>query len=124
MAVYKHYLIIFGGIFEVTKELDDCFAFNTKTLKFETLLSLAIHSPTVSPTVSPIRKSMFMYKAGAGGKSPVRNRQGSIRKGGQLTLALSPNRTGVSPAKMKKLRKKKQKKEMEDEDALNSPTAI
>lgn len=40
MTTYKHYLIIFGGIHEVTKELDDAYAFNTKTNKFTMLSGL------------------------------------------------------------------------------------
>jgi hypothetical protein len=88
MAVYKHYLVIFGGIFEVTKELDDAYAFNTKSKQFTCLIQEAIVSPEQSPTVSPIRKSMLLY-ANGGGRSPMRNRTGSIRKG-QLTLGLSP----------------------------------
>lgn len=30
MSVYKHFIVIFGGIHEVTKELDDLYSFNTK----------------------------------------------------------------------------------------------
>jgi len=29
MSVYKHFLIIHGGIYEITKELDDTYLFNT-----------------------------------------------------------------------------------------------
>ncbi len=37
MALYKNYLIIFGGICEITKEMNDCWAFNTSSCQYTQL---------------------------------------------------------------------------------------
>lgn len=42
---YNNYLILFGGIFELTKELGDCFAYDTKTCTWYTLFE-EFDSPT------------------------------------------------------------------------------
>ena len=62
MALHKHYLVIFGGIFEITKEMDDCWVFNMKSKQFTQLFEdmAGRGSPMVSPGNSPIRRSMFM----------------------------------------------------------------
>ena len=41
----EQYMMIFGGIFEVTKELDDLLLFDLKTCKWYTLFEEATHSP-------------------------------------------------------------------------------
>jgi hypothetical protein len=79
MAVYKHYLVIFGGMLEVTKELEDCWIFNTKTKTFTELLGKMNVTSLISPSVSPARKSLMLMAGGS--RSPPRNRTGSIRKG-------------------------------------------
>ena len=70
MCVYKNYLIIFGGIHEVTKELDDLHAFNINGNRYILLSDLDNGKHvndflTVSPVVSPMRKP-------GGVMSPVR----------------------------------------------------
>ncbi len=123
MALHKHYLVIFGGIFEITKEMDDCWVFNTKSRQFTQLFEdqAGRGSPIVSPGQSPVRRSMFMNQK-EGASSPQRN---SIRKD-QIGLSggLSPKR--LSP--MKKMRKRprriKKKDPLAELDVLSSPTSV
>lgn len=56
MTVYKDYILIFGGIQEVTKELNDLYVFDLSSNKFKMLSGLESSkthdfiSPVVSPT--------------------------------------------------------------------------
>ena len=40
MTVYKHMFLLFGGIQEVTKELDDLYIFDTNTSKFKVISNI------------------------------------------------------------------------------------
>lgn len=124
LGVYNHYLIIHGGIFEITKELDDTYLFNTQTKKF----IFSGETRQKSPNASPTRKGMY-----GGGNSPVRAR--SPHKTQTLRpKQMSPGRkVGLSPQKSKKIGKsphKKKKKmaqknqESKEDDALSSPTSV
>jgi hypothetical protein len=47
-------MMIFGGIFEVTKELDDLMVLDLRTLKWYTVFEEASHSPNRrSPNIPP-----------------------------------------------------------------------
>jgi len=43
--MYNDYLIVFGGIHEVTKELDDVQVFNLRNKKWVVLFEEVMHSP-------------------------------------------------------------------------------
>ena len=123
MAVYKHFFIIHGGIFEITKELDDTYLFNTQTKKFIYSGETEHKSPVASPS-----RSREMY--GKGGASPVRARSPNKRDTLRVGQSSPSRKVGLSPVKgpLKHSHKKKKKlaakKEAKEDDALNSPTSV
>lgn len=81
--VYEHYMVIFGGIFEITKELNDFYLFDFRKNRWVTLFEEQLspkksHSPMredVSPvhggSISPTKKQ---------GYSPIGRKTGSPPK--------------------------------------------
>ena len=80
----EQYMMIFGGIFEVTKELDDLFIFDLKSCKWYTLFEEATHFPHrrnqgVPPALQMNGQNSYKYGA-SGPDSPFKNRSMSFRK--------------------------------------------
>lgn len=58
--LYENYMIIFGGIYEITKELNDLYLYDFKTNKWVTVFDEAVSpikrdmSPSINEDISPI----------------------------------------------------------------------
>jgi hypothetical protein len=69
-------MVIFGGIFEVTKELDDLLMFDLKARKWHVIFEEALNSPTRKGGMQLFQFSNAMNRV----DSPLKSRSPSFRK--------------------------------------------
>jgi len=105
----------------VTKELDDCWVFNTKSFSYTKLFEPAQFTKEISTpeAVSPLRRH-------GGGKSPMRNRSSMQKAKSTIMSGASPMRRPHGQALMSPTRRRAKiavnKKDRQD-NLLQSPTS-
>lgn len=142
LVAYKGYLILFGGIFELTKELGDCYAYDTRSKTWYTLFEeidspVHKHSPNHTfgmgkfgradsiKSPSPMHKGNSSFNAGDPNFSMNLQRTKAKSKP-KHTSIFEVDNSMLRKQKLQKALKKKrdmEKNPMED-SMLTSPTSL
>ena len=134
--VYGDYMIVFAGIHEITKELDDMAVYGFQKQKWIHLFKEPVpqkNTAAESSAVTKLSKKEAASPQRLGGASPTRNKMSlSIQKGQSAEMVQTMNKNAASANQNKaaktQARKKSPKKnneaDKEEEDILTDPTSI
>ena len=114
MAFYNGYLLVFGGIYEITKELNDLYCFNLKTRVWKRLFRASIDENLESPSKSATLKSK---------KTKRDDSPDAINGTSKLNSMLTKQKT-VKMEAAKKPRPIRSPKAQEEPVNLESPTSV
>jgi len=131
VCVYDHHMIIFAGIHEITKELEDMASYSFKNKAWTHMFKAQVERGSEMEVSSPTKFSNT-YKGGSGspmrlgpGGSPTKIMKTLKSTNVNLLDKSSPGITKPAPVKRRSPKKQKNKDAQETEDIeLQDPTSV
>ena len=120
--IYKNYIIIFGGIFEVTKELNDMYAYDIKAKKWHCLFE-ELNSP--HKVVNPSSPGLTIGRGTTKkfGESPRKDMRASVSPNKAKNFGATATSPGKKKIKVNKVALTSALQEPDRKIVLESPTS-